>query len=208
MDAVVVVDSHRAACVKLRDVRAGNRVVCGLEGIRVTPEFRDRNRADFGFMANEVSSERRVEASVVRIAGMMRQVKAAGRKIVFVVGPVVVHTGGAPYFGELIRLGYVDTLLAGNALAVHDAELALFGTSLGMDLDTGSPVRGGYRHHMRAINAINRAGGIRAAVETGVLRGGVMVESVRAGIDFILAGSIRDDGPLVDTLTDIVAAQG
>jgi lysine-ketoglutarate reductase/saccharopine dehydrogenase-like protein (TIGR00300 family) len=207
MDAVVVVDSHRAECVKLRDVRSGDGVVCGLEGIRVTPEFRDRNRAEFGFMANEVSSERRVEASVVRIAGMMRQVKARGRKIVFVAGPVVVHTGGAPYFGELIRLGYVDTLLAGNALAVHDAELALFGTSLGMDLDAGSPVRGGYRHHMRAINAINRAGGIRAAVESGVLARGVMVESVRAGIDFILAGSIRDDGPLVDTLTDIVEGQ-
>jgi lysine-ketoglutarate reductase/saccharopine dehydrogenase-like protein (TIGR00300 family) len=207
MDAAVVVDGDHARCRKLRDIRAGDSIVCGLAGIRVTPEFRDRNRADFTFMTNDVSSERRVGASVARIASMMRETKAAGRRIAFVAGPVVVHTGGATHFARLVREGYVDVLLAGNALAVHDAELALFGTSLGVDLEEGAPVSGGHRHHMRAINIINRAGGIRAAIDAGVLTTGVMVECVRAGVDYVLAGSVRDDGPLLDTVTDIVEAQ-
>ena len=207
MDAVIVVADGAATCRKLREIRRGDRVVCGLYGLRVTPEFRDRERGDFAFMSNEVSSERRVEASVARIAAMIRDTKARGARVVFVAGPVVIHTGGGSYFIELIRGGYVDVLLAGNALAVHDAEQALFGTSLGVDLEAGTPVQGGHRHHMRAINTINRAGGIRAAVETGVLPSGVMAECVRAGVDYVLAGSIRDDGPLVDTLTDITEAQ-
>lgn len=207
MDAAIVVEGEAAECRKLRDIRAGDRVVCGLAGIRVTPEFRDRERADFTFMTNDVSSERRVGAIVARIATMMRDTKAAGRRIAFVAGPVVVHTGGALYFSRLIRAGYVDVLLAGNALAVHDAELALFGTSLGVDLEAGAAVSGGHRHHMRAINAINRAGGIRAAVDAGLLQSGVMVECVRAGVDYVLAGSVRDDGPIADTVTDIVTAQ-
>ena len=207
MDAVIVIEEGSAACRKLREVRAGDQIVCGLAGIRVTPEFRERDRGDFAFMSNEISSERRVEASVGRIAALMRETRAAGRRIVFVAGPVVVHTGGAVYFVELIRRGWVDVLLAGNALAVHDAELALFGTSLGVDLEAGTPVQGGHRHHMRAINAINRAGGLRDAVASGVLTTGVMVECVKAGVDLVLAGSIRDDGPIIDTITDIVAAQ-
>jgi len=205
MDAVIVIDGRRAACRKLREVTAGDRVVCGLDGLRVTPEFRDR--ANFGFMANDVSSERRVEVSVARIARMMRETKTRGARLAFVAGPVLVHTGGTPYFTALIRGGFVDVLLTGNALAVHDAELALFGTSLGVDLETGAPVSGGHRHHMRAINAINSAGGIKAAIDRGVITGGVMVECVRAGVEYVLAGSIRDDGPLVDTITDIVEAQ-
>jgi lysine-ketoglutarate reductase/saccharopine dehydrogenase-like protein (TIGR00300 family) len=207
MDAAIVVEGAGAACRKLRDLRAGDRVVCGLAGIRVTPEFRNRERADFTFMTNDVSSERRVEASVGRIAAMMRDAKAAGRRIAFVVGPVVVHTGGAAYFARLIRAGYVHVLLAGNALAVHDAELALFGTSLGVDMEAGAPVSGGHRHHMRAINIINRAGGVGPAVEKGVLRSGIMVECVRGGVDYVLAGSVRDDGPILETVTDIIAAQ-
>ena len=207
MDAVIVVGDDGAVCRKLREVKVGDRVVCGLHGLRVTPEFRDRERGDFAFMSNEVSSERRVEVSVSRIAAMIRQTKARGERVVFVAGPVVIHTGGAAYFIELIRRGFVDTLLSGNALAVHDAEQTLFGTSLGVDIEAGVPVLGGHRHHMRAINAINRAGGIRGAVESGVLTGGVMFECVRAGVDVVLAGSIRDDGPLLDTITDISAAQ-
>ena len=207
MDAAIVLDGDGAACRKLRDIRAGDRVVCGRDGIRVTPEFRDRDRADFAFMSNDVSSERRVEGSVARIAKMMRETKAAGRRIAFIVGPVVVHTGGATYFSQLIRAGFVDVVLAGNALAVHDAELALYGTSLGVDLEAGAPVFGGHRHHMRAINAITRAGGLEAAVNTGVLTSGVMFECVRARVPYILAGSVRDDGPLPDTITDIVQAQ-
>ena len=207
MDAAIVLDGGAAVCRKLRDIRVGDRVVCGRDGIRVTPEFRDRDRADFAFMANDVSSERRVEASVGRIAAMMRETKAAGRRIAFIAGPVVVHTGGATYFSQLIRAGFVDVVLAGNALAVHDAELALYGTSLGVDLEAGSPVFGGHRHHMRAINAITRAGGIAAAVSGGVLTSGVMFECVRARVPYILAGSVRDDGPIPDTITDIVEAQ-
>lgn len=207
MDAVIALVDGRAVCRKLRDVRAGDRIVCGLEGIRVTPEARERDRADFAFMSNEISSERRVEASVGRIAALVRHTRESGRRVVFVVGPVAVHTGGASYLAELIRRKWIDVVLAGNALAVHDAELALFGTSLGVDLEAGTPVPGGHRHHMRAINAINRAGGIRPAVESGVLQSGVMVECVRAGVEFILAGSIRDDGPILDTITDIVEAQ-
>jgi lysine-ketoglutarate reductase/saccharopine dehydrogenase-like protein (TIGR00300 family) len=207
MDAVIVVDAQGPTCRKLREVKAGDRVVCGLAGLRVAPEFRDRERGDFAFMSNEVSSERRVEASVGRIAAMVRETKARGGRVVFVAGPVVIHTGGATYFIDLIRRGYVDAILAGNALAVHDAEQALFGTSLGVDLEAGVPVQGGHRHHMRAINAINRAGGIRGAVESGILTSGVMVECVRAGVEYVLAGSIRDDGPIVDTVTDVIEAQ-
>ena len=122
-------------------------------------------------------------------------------------GPVVVHTGGSAYFQELIRAGYVDVLLAGNALAVHDVEQALFGTSLGVDLDTGTAIEGGHRHHMRAINTICKAGGLKAAVEQGVLTSGVMYECIRHGVRYVLAGSIRDDGPLPDTIMDLREAQ-
>jgi lysine-ketoglutarate reductase/saccharopine dehydrogenase-like protein (TIGR00300 family) len=207
MDAAIVVTSGGVECRKLRDLRRGDRIVCGLDGIRVIPEFRDRERSDFAFMSNDISSERRVEVSVARIAQMIKDVKAGGRRVAFVAGPVVVHTGGAAYFARLIGAGFVDVLLAGNALAVHDAERALFNTSLGVDLDAGAPVSGGHRHHMRAINAVNRAGGIRAAVEAGVLTSGVMVECVRRGVDVVLAGSVRDDGPLADTITDMIEAQ-
>ena len=207
MDAAIVVDGDRAACRKLRDLRRGDRVVCGLDGVRVTPEFRDRARADFAFMSNDVSSERRVEVSVARIAAMLRETKRAGKRVVFVAGPVVVHTGGAAYFSRLVRAGFVDVLLAGNALAVHDVEQALFGTSLGVDLEAGLPVSGGHNHHMRAINVICRAGGIEPAVRDGILTRGVMHDCVRAGVRFVLAGSVRDDGPIPDTITDIVEAQ-
>ena len=207
MDAVIVVDGHRAVCRKLRDVRKGDLVVCGHDGIRVTPEFRERDRLGFAFMSNDVSSERRVEGTVGRIAAMMREVKRGGGRIAVVAGPVVVHTGGVEHFCDLIRLGYVDVVLAGNALAVHDIEYALSGTSLGIDLVHGAPVEQGHRNHMAAINAINRAGGIRPAVESGVLRSGVMYECVKHGVEYVLAGSIRDDGPLPDTLMDLVEAQ-
>lgn len=207
MDAVIVVADGVAACRKLRDVRAGDPVVCGADGVRVVPEFRERDRLGFAFMTNDISSERRVEVSVERVATMMREVREAGGRIVVVAGPLVVHTGGVGYFCEIIRQGYVDAVLAGNALAVHDAELAMFGTSLGVDLNSGATVEDGHRNHMRAINAVNSAGGLTKAVESGVLSSGVMYECVRGGVDYVLAGSIRDDGPLVDTVMDLVAAQ-
>jgi lysine-ketoglutarate reductase/saccharopine dehydrogenase-like protein (TIGR00300 family) len=207
MDAVIVVDNDAPVCRKLRDVKGGDPIVCGHEGIRVTPEFRERDRLGFAFMSNDVSSERRVEGSVARIAEMMREVKRSGGRIAVVAGPVVVHTGGVEHFSELIRRGYVQTVLAGNALAVHDVEFALLGTSLGIDLVAGAAVEQGHRNHMAAINTVNRAGGIRQAVESGVLKSGVMYECVKNNVEFVLAGSIRDDGPLPDTEMNLIAAQ-
>jgi lysine-ketoglutarate reductase/saccharopine dehydrogenase-like protein (TIGR00300 family) len=207
MDAVIVVDGQRASCRKLRDIRKGELVVCGVPGVKIVPEFRERDRLGFAFMTNEISSERRVEVGVARIAAMMKDVKRHGDRIAVVAGPVVVHTGGGMYFRDLIRGGFVDVLLAGNALAVHDAEQALYGTSLGVDLETGLAIEGGHRHHMRAINAIARAGGLRAAVEQGVLTSGVMYECIRQGVEYVLAGSVRDDGPLPDTIMNLVDAQ-
>jgi lysine-ketoglutarate reductase/saccharopine dehydrogenase-like protein (TIGR00300 family) len=207
MDSVIVMEQGHPLCRKLRDVRKGDRVVCGVAGVRVIPEFQERDRHGFAFMTNEISSERRVETGVARIASMLREVKAAGGRIAVVAGPVVVHTGGSPYFQELIRAGYVDVLLAGNALAVHDVEQALFGTSLGVDLDTGKAIEGGHRNHMRAINTICRAGGLKSAVDQGVLTAGVMYECIRHDVEYVLAGSIRDDGPLPDTIMDLCAAQ-
>ena len=208
MDAVIVVsDDGIASCRKLRDLRRGDLIVCGPDGIRIVPEFRERDRYGFAFMTNEISSERRVETSIARIASMMREVRAAKGKIVFVMGPVAVHTGGTGYFSEIVRGGFVSAVLSGNALAVHDIEHAFFGTSLGVDLERGAPVKEGHRNHMRAINVINRAGGIRPAVAQGVLRSGIMYELVTHDVDYVLAGSIRDDGPLIDTLMDLIDAQ-
>src|SRR5687768_5165137 len=207
MDGVIIAIGDRAECRKLRDVKAGEPVVCGHDGIRVTPEFKERDRLGFAFMSNDVSSERRVEGSVARIASMMRDVRKSGGRIAVVAGPVVVHTGGVEHFSELIRNGYVDVVLAGNALAVHDVEFALSGTSLGIDLQAGAPVEQGHRNHMAAINTINRAGSLRGAVEQGVLTSGVMYECIRNNVEFVLAGSIRDDGPLPETVMDLVEAQ-
>ncbi len=207
MDAAIVVSGGGAVCRKLRDLRAGDPVVCGMHGVRVRPDVQSRDRPSFGFMSNEVSSERRVETAVARVASLMRRTKADGGRIAFVAGPVLVHTGGTDYFCDLIRGGYVDLLLSGNALAVHDIEFALSGTSLGIDLGSGHPVEHGHRNHMRAINAIRRVGGIGQAVAAGVLTSGVMHACHAHGVHYLLAGSIRDDGPLPETIMDLVAAQ-
>jgi lysine-ketoglutarate reductase/saccharopine dehydrogenase-like protein (TIGR00300 family) len=207
MDGVIVVADGRAECCKLRDVKKGEMIVCGTHGIRIQPEFKERDRLGFAFMANEISSERRAETAIRRIAGMMRQIKAENGRIIFVAGPVVIHTGGTQPFCQLICRGYVSALLAGNAIAVHDIEHALYGTSLGVDLEHGHPLEEGHKNHMRAINTINRYGSIRGAVEAGALRSGVMYELVKHNVPFVLAGSIRDDGPLPDTEMDLIRAQ-
>ena len=207
MDGVIVVSEARAECRKLRDVRAGELVVCGVEGIRVLPEFQERDRLGFAFMTNDVSTERRVEVSVGRVVQMMRDVKVSGGRIVVVAGPVVIHSGGGTYLSRLVRRGWVDGLLAGNALAVHDVEHAFFGTSLGVDLDAGVAVDEGHKNHMRAINRIRRAGGLQEAVREGVLQSGLMHDVIHRNVPYVLAGSIRDDGPLPDTLMDMVEAQ-
>ena len=207
MDAVVVVCDGRAVCRMLREVRHGDQVVCGVDGVRVSPEFQDRDRLGFAFMTNKVSTERRVEVSVARVIRMMREVKTDGGRVVIVAGPVVVHSGGGGFLSRLVRQGWVDGLLAGNALAVHDAEHAFFGTSLGIDLDAGVAVDEGHRNHMRAINIIRRAGGLREAVQQGKLQSGLMYEVITQQVPYVLAGSIRDDGPLPDTVMDVVEAQ-
>lgn len=207
MDALVVVDQTGAHCRRLRDIRAGDRVVVGMRGIRVVPEAKERDRLAFAFMSNGVSSERRVETAVRQTAALMKQVRDQGRKILIVAGPVVVHTGGGAGLSALIREGWVDALLSGNALGVHDVEAALFGTSLGLRLSDGRQDEHGHRNHMRAINAIYKAGGVKRAVETGKLTKGILFECVRAGVPYVLAGSLRDDGPLPDTITDMNAAQ-
>jgi lysine-ketoglutarate reductase/saccharopine dehydrogenase-like protein (TIGR00300 family) len=207
MDAMIVVAQGRATCRRLRDLRRGDRIVVGLRGIRVIPESKERDRLAFAFMSNGISSERQVETAVRQTAALVRHAIDQQLKVVVVAGPVVVHTGGAPGLSALIRNGYVQALLAGNALGVHDVEAALFGTSLGVRLADGRQEEHGHRNHMRAINAIYHAGSVRAAVEAGALGSGILYECVRAEIPFVLAGSLRDDGPLPDTITDMNCAQ-
>jgi lysine-ketoglutarate reductase/saccharopine dehydrogenase-like protein (TIGR00300 family) len=207
MDAVIILDKGRAECRKLRDVKEGEMVVCGTSGVRIQPEFKERDRLGFAFMSNDISSERRTETAVRKVAEMLKQVKQESGRIIFVAGPVVIHTGGTAAFCRIIRAGYVHALLAGNAIAVHDIEHAFFGTSLGVDLEHGIPIEEGHKNHMRAINIINRHGSIRGAVEAGILNHGVMYECVKNNVPFVLAGSIRDDGPLPDTEMDLVEAQ-
>ncbi len=207
MDSVIRMDPDGPRCLKLRDIRKNDMVVCGHSGIKVVREFKDRERKDFTFMASEVSSERRVEVVVRQLAQIMRQSHETGGKIVVVCGPVVVHTGGVQGLVRMIQKGYIQSFLGGNAIAVHDIEYALYKTSLGVHLETGMPAHEGHRNHMRAINAINHHGSIAKAVESGALQSGIMYELVKNKIPFALAGSIRDDGPLPDTITDIIQAQ-
>ena len=195
--------------VPVSDVKAGDAVVCGANGVRVElPLSTPRGEEDdFGFMSSSVSSEKPQALLVRQIAERMREVKAEGKRILWVGGPAVVHTGAAPAMVRLVEAGYVDVLFAGNALATHDIESSLFGTSLGVDLAKGSGVPHGHEHHIRAINTIRAAGSIAAAVESGVLTGGVMHAMVRAGKPFVLVGSVRDDGPLPDVYTDVIEGQ-
>ena len=212
MDGAIAV-SHTdgkaiAQCKLLRDVQVGEQVVVGVEGIRTIrkPEAREQ-RQEFSFMGAGVSSERRVELVVDQIAWDLRRIRDQGGKVVVVSGPVAIHTGGGDHLARLIREGYVQALLGGNAIAVHDIEQSLMGTSLGMDMKRGVSVRGGHRHHLKAINTICRCGSIANAVEQGVLTTGIFYECIQKGIPFSLAGSIRDDGPLPDTKMDLIEAQ-
>lgn len=207
MDALVVLTDGEVQCRRLRDIKAGDQVVVGMRGIRVIPEAKERDRHSFSFMSNEISSERQVETAVRQTATLMRKVREAGLKIIAVAGPVCVHTGGARGLSRLIRAGYIDALLSGNALGVHDIESALLGTSLGIRMADGRQEEHGHRNHMRAINAVNHCGGVRGAVEQGKLQSGILYECVKRGVPFVLAGSLRDDGPLPDTITDMNAAQ-
>jgi lysine-ketoglutarate reductase/saccharopine dehydrogenase-like protein (TIGR00300 family) len=211
MDAVLVVEDAaaepRVECRLIRDLRRGEQVVCGVEGVRTEGTHAPHAADTFGFMTADTSSERRVELAVERIAWEMRRVRERAGKVVVVASPVVIHTGGGPHLAGLIARGHVQALLGGNGLAAHDIEQALFGTSLGVDLKRGLNVEGGHRNHLMAINLVRQHGGIAQAVAAGAIRSGVMYECVRRGVPFALAGSIRDDGPLPDTLVDLIAAQ-
>lgn len=208
MDATLVVDGRTVRCVKLRDLVQGQQVVLGFTGIRVTPHTtRKLQEGKFGFMQGGASSERRLSAQVAEVVREWQRVRTEGRKVILVAGPVVVHVGAAPVLAAILRAGLVDGVLSGNALAVHDIEVALFGTSLGIALASGTPAVHGHMHHMRAINTIRRAGSIAAAVQQGILTHGVMHACITAKVPFCLAGSIRDDGPLPDTQMDLIQAQ-
>lgn len=209
MDLAIVIDRAAgvAAMIPMTEVKQGDAVVVGHNGIRVQPLARSRDKEIFSFMNADVSSERPKRLVISQIAREMKETKARGGKILFVAGPAIVHSGAAPALAKLIRSGYVNVLFGGNAIAVHDCEAALFGTSLGVALGTGLPVEGGHRHHMRAINRIRRAGSLREAVAQGILTSGIMYEAIRANIEMVLAGSVRDDGPLPDVFTDMMEVQ-
>jgi lysine-ketoglutarate reductase/saccharopine dehydrogenase-like protein (TIGR00300 family) len=209
MDAVLVVNTAPASarCDLIRNLKSGDRVVCGFEGIAVhTPEA-TRSKEAFEFMSSGVSSERHVEHIVEELAWEMERIRCRHGRIVVVAGPVVIHTGGGEYLAELIRNGYVQALLTGNALPTHDLELNMFGTSLGVDMKRGTGVPLGHQYHLRAINRIRAAGSIAAAVDQGIVTGGIMYECIRHGVPFVAAGSIRDDGPLPETIMDLREAQ-
>ena len=209
MDCGILVDADGGAarCVPMTDVRTGDRIVAGRHGLRVFPAETQARSSMFEFMASPVSSEKPKGVTVREIAQAMRRTRAAGEKILAVLGPAVVHTGSAEHICQLIRGGWLNVLFAGNALATHDIELSLFNTSLGISADQGLPTEEGHEHHLRAINSIRRLGGIKTAVERGVLKSGIMFECVKHGIPFVLGGSIRDDGPLPEVITDTLAAQ-
>ena len=209
MDCGLVVLNGRVRTVPVSDVRAGDEVVCGAGGVRVVLPPREHKAigADFEFMSSIASSEKPQALLVRQIADRMREVKHESARILWVAGPAVVHTGASMPMARLVDAGWVDVMFSGNALATHDIESALFGTSLGVDLSRGQGVEHGHEHHIRAINAIRAAGSIKAAVESGTLTSGVMHALVKANTPYVLVGSVRDDGPLPDVYTDVIEGQ-
>jgi len=209
MDCGILVDVQEAAarCIPMTEVQLGDRIVVGKRGLRVLPAESLLRHNLFDFMASPVSSEKPKGVALREIAASMKRTRDSGEKILAVLGPAVVHTGSVEHICQLIRGGYLDVLFAGNALATHDIEQALYGTSLGVSQDHGLPTEEGHEHHLRTINTMRRVGGIKAAVERGLLKSGIMYEVIRRNIPYVLAGSIRDDGPLLEVITDILEAQ-
>jgi lysine-ketoglutarate reductase/saccharopine dehydrogenase-like protein (TIGR00300 family) len=209
MDCGIVVEkgTGHARCIPMYRVEIGMPIVVGHTGVRVVPVERSREVSPFGFMGSTVSSEKPKSISVRSVVDAIRRTRADRKKVLLVGGPAIVHTGSAGHVARLIKEGWVQVLFAGNALATHDIEQALYGTSLGVSLTHGEPLEHGHEHHLRAINTIRRLGGIARAVEVGVLNAGIMYECVKAGVDVVLAGSIRDDGPLPEVISDTLVAQ-
>src|SRR5262249_2117069 len=209
MDCGILIDPEglAARCVPMTSVKIGDRIVVGRRGLRVFPAESTARHELFEFMSSPVSSEKPKAVNVRENANAMKPTREIREKIMAVLGPAVVHTGGGELVCRLIRAGYIQILFGGNALATHDIEQALFGTSLGVSLDRGLPTAEGHEHHLRSINTIRRLGSIRAAVEKDVLKSGIMYECVKNNVAFVLAGSIRDDGPLPEVITDMLVAQ-
>ena len=210
MDVAIVVDASAkmARAVPMHEVRVGDEVVVGYEDVRVEPQQRPRQREAFGFMQSPVSSERAKALAINEVAEALIAARQRGGKILWVLGPAVVHTAARGSVAELIRRGYARVIFGGNAVVAHDVEAAMFGTSLGIDLKTGQPVEHGHRNHLRAINKVRSLGSLEAAHNAGLLGDGIVAASLEHGVDLVLAGSIRDDGPMPGVITDSVAAQG
>lgn len=211
MDSGIRVNPRRRTAdpVRFAGVKRGDLFVVGHQGVKVIPLERPRDAALFEFMTSDASTEKPKAAFVHQIAKAIRQIRSQKPlgKVLVVAGPAVVHTGAHHDLAGLIEKGFVQVLFAGNALATHDIEADLFGTSLGLRLESGAVTHGGHEHHLRAINLIRRLGSIRRAVHRGAVRHGIMAACVRKNIPFVLAGSIRDDGPLPEVITDCMQAQ-
>ena len=208
MDKCIVVKSNKAKCVPVRDVRKGDKIIIGEDGVKVTPPERPREGMNiFQFMGSGSSSERPTQHIARKVAEDIKNTKKKGGKIILVGGPAIVHTGAADAVAKLIRLGYINAVLAGNALAVHDVEYATLGTSLGMKVKDGTLAIRGHRNHMQAINSVFKSGSLKKMVQQKKLKSGIMYECVRKKIPLVLAGSLRDDGPLPDVITDVAEAQ-
>jgi lysine-ketoglutarate reductase/saccharopine dehydrogenase-like protein (TIGR00300 family) len=207
MDCAIVIDDGGPLTVAPYDVKRGDCVVVGHQGVKLTIPQRARRKAVFEFMASAVSSEKPRHALLIEIARELLAVLRSGKRVLLVGGPAIIHTGAGPYLAELIRDGYVNALYAGNALAVHDIESQFFGTSLGVNLEDAFPAEEGHVHHLRTVNRIRAVGGIPQAIARGMLTSGVMYEAFAKKIPVVLCGSIRDDGPLPEVITDIVESQ-
>ena len=208
MDKCIIVKSNIAKCITIREVKKGDKIIVGEDGIRVTPPERPREGMNvFQFMGSGSSSERPTQHIAKKVAEDIKNTKRNGGKIVLVGGPAIVHTGASDSVAALIRMGYIHSVLAGNALAVHDIEYATLGTSLGMNVKDGTLAIRGHRNHMQAINSVFKAGTISNMVKSKKLKKGIMYECIKKKIPFVLAGSLRDDGPLPDVITDISQAQ-
>ena len=208
MDCIVVLEKGNAYCRRQGVVKKGDMVVVGFDGVKIEPPQRSRTPTDmFGFMSSEISPEKPINNYIKDLAREMKRIKDKKGFIIYVMGTAMAHTGADKSFQELIRMGYVQALFTGNGFSVMDVEKQLFGTTLGMDVKTGKVLKRGYKSHLIAINEIRKAGSVRKAVDKGVLKSGVLYECVKNNVPFVIGGSLRDDGPLPDTIPDVMVAQ-
>ena len=209
MDCGIVVEEDRARTVAMGEITKGMKVVMSGLGIRALPIERTRgeDRGAFEFMSSDLSSEKPKGLLLDQVADQMRAVKAEGKRILWVVGPALVHTGTAPDISALIRAGYVDALFAGNGVAAHDVESNVYGTSLGVHLDRGTPAEHGHEHHIRAVNEVRRHGSFKAAIDAGVFKDGIVYHLIKHEREYLFGGSVRDDGPMPETVTDMMEVQ-